>query len=64
VYGEDTITDAKGVQHDWRAELVAQLSKAQADDGSWVNKKSGRWFESMPVLVTTYGALALQEARQ
>ena len=64
VYGEDTITDAKGVKHDWRAELVEQLSKAQGPDGSWINKKSGRWFESIPVLVTTYGTLALQEARK
>jgi squalene-hopene/tetraprenyl-beta-curcumene cyclase len=64
LYGEDTITDSKGVAHDWRAELIDQLSKSQNPDGSWVNKKSGRWFEGIPLLVTTYGTLALQEARK
>ncbi len=38
LYGEDTITDSKGVKHDWRAELVAQLAKQQHDDGSWMNQ--------------------------
>jgi squalene-hopene/tetraprenyl-beta-curcumene cyclase len=62
--GEDEITDAKGVKHDWRKELETALAQQQNADGSWVNKKSKRWFESNPLLVTAYATLSLQEARK
>jgi squalene-hopene/tetraprenyl-beta-curcumene cyclase len=61
-FGEATITDDKGVAHDWRKELTEALLAMQRDGSFWVNK-SGRWEESDPVLVTTYAVLALEAAR-
>ncbi len=58
--GEKTVTDSKGVVHDWRAELMQKVISLQNADGSWVNKND-RWFESDPVLVTAYGSLILEE---
>ncbi|MCA9126048.1 MAG: terpene cyclase/mutase family protein [Planctomycetales bacterium] len=52
------ITDANGVQHDWRAELVEHLAMLQAADGSWTNKNS-RWMEGDPNLATVFSLLAL-----
>lgn len=63
-YGHDTITDSKGVKHDWRKELQEFLSQHQKPDGSWVNEKSPRWLEGNPVLPTAYMVLALEEARK
>ena len=57
--GHDTIEDAEGVKHDWRRELIDELARRQNDDGSWVNKKSPRWIEGDPNLVTGYALLAL-----
>ncbi len=63
-WGQPSITDAKRVAHDWRAELGDFMAKAQREDGSWVNSKSPRWLEGNPVLPTVYSVLALQEARR
>ena len=60
--GRPKITDAKGVEHDWRAELVEALARRQNPDGSWVNK-ADRFMEGDPNLVTGYGLLALAYAR-
>ena len=57
-----TIADAAGASHDWRAELVAALSKRQQPDGSWVNP-ADRFMEGDPNLVTAYALLALAYAR-
>ena len=56
--GENTITDADGKKHDWRAELIDELSDRQRKDGSWINENS-RWLEGDPNLVTAYALLAL-----
>ncbi|VTS08318.1 prenyltransferase/squalene oxidase repeat-containing protein [Tuwongella immobilis] len=56
--GVDEIVDAKGVKHDWRAELTAALAKRQRPDGSWVNP-TDRWLEGEPTLVTGYALMAL-----
>lgn len=56
--GQAQIVDDKGVKHDWKAELRAELAKAQRDDGAWVNKTS-RWMEGDANLVTAYALLAL-----
>lgn len=56
--GDDTFTDAKGVKHDWRADLLAALAKRQKEDGSWVNDNAG-WMESDANLDTGYALLAL-----
>jgi len=61
-YDEPVITDAKGVKHDWRVELVHKLAEQQKPDGSWEGEK--RWLEADPVLATAYAALALEEAIQ
>ena len=60
--GKPTITDAKGVDHNWRAELVAALAKRQEPNGSWVNHDD-RFMEGDPNIVTSYGLLALAAAR-
>jgi len=62
VYGEPTITDAKGVKHDWRAELSDKLASLQQADGSWKGEK--KWFEDNGVLTTSYAVLALQEIQK
>lgn len=58
LFGQPVITDAKGVDHDWQAEMVAAIAKRQQPDGSWVNA-NGRWMESMPALSTAYVLMAL-----
>ena len=56
--GSDTLTDAKGNQHDWRAELVDALASRQKEDGSWTNSAE-RWLEAEAPLATAYSLLAL-----
>ena len=58
VLGEETFTDAQGVEHQWRSELADALLARQQADGSWVNSNS-RWMEGEPTLVTSYSLLAL-----
>jgi squalene-hopene/tetraprenyl-beta-curcumene cyclase len=60
--GVDEFTDAKGVKHNWRADLVAALAKRQRPDGSWVNEND-RWMEGDPNLVTGYALMALSHAK-
>ncbi len=57
---QDTLTDAKGVSHAWKAELAARLAALQRKDGSWCNERSGRWMESIPQLATAYSLMAIQ----
>ncbi len=59
----DKLTDAQGVAHDWRAELVAHLASLQGEDGAWTNKNS-RWMESDSNLATTFSLLALSYCKQ
>jgi len=59
-WGEVEISDSRGVRHNWREELIEVLHDRQRDDGSWVNPEP-RWYEHMPILVTAYSVLALQE---
>ncbi len=63
VLGEPTLTDANGVVHDWRAELVAALAKRQQREGGWVNP-ADRFMEGDPNLVTAYALLALAYTRE
>lgn len=60
-FGESAVRDKSGRDHDWRTELVEQLTKLQKDDGSWVNEQD-RWMEGHPALTTAYSMIALQEA--
>jgi squalene-hopene/tetraprenyl-beta-curcumene cyclase len=59
LYGEATLTDGAGVEHDWRAELVQRLVAMQRPDGSWINDHSERWFEGNPVLASAYAMQVL-----
>ena len=56
--GEETFTDAAGVNHAWRSELADAIIARQQPDGSWVNTNP-RWMEGDPNLVTSYTLLAL-----
>ncbi|MCP5112608.1 MAG: cycloartenol synthase, partial [bacterium] len=42
----------------WRVQLTKKFLNEQQTDGSWVNG-NGRWWESDPVLVTSYAILSL-----
>lgn len=61
-FGEANFVDAKGVSHDWKKELFAELKETQQENGSWVNTDS-RWMEGDPNLVTGYALLALGYAK-
>lgn len=58
----DEIEDQSGHKHDWRAELVLELSKRQRQDGSWLNEND-RWFEGDANLVTGYVLLTLSHCQ-
>ncbi len=60
--GEDEFTDAKGVKHDWRADLLSAIAKRQRPDGSWLNEND-RWMEGDPNLVTGYVLMALSHCK-
>jgi squalene-hopene/tetraprenyl-beta-curcumene cyclase len=59
-YGEANVTDSKGVKHDWRSELIGKLAAIQQPDGSFIGTR--QWMESDPIIATTLGTLALQDA--
>ncbi len=56
--GGDTFVDAKGVKHDWRADLQAAILKRQQADGSWTNGTAS-WKENDANLDTGYALMAL-----
>lgn len=58
----NSLKDAAGREHDWRAELMAELARRQKPNGSWVNDTT-RWFEGDPNLVTGYALLAVAYCR-
>jgi squalene-hopene/tetraprenyl-beta-curcumene cyclase len=60
---EETLTDAKGVKHDWREEYQAHMKTLQRADGSFANTVKDRWMEQAPELATTYVVLGLQSIR-
>ena len=60
--GVDTLNDQEGKQHDWRADLVAELVKRQNQDGSWTNDNK-RWLEGDKNLATSFALLALSYCR-
>ena len=61
--GQDKFIDENGVEHDWRAELIAELASRQRDDGSWVNEDA-RWLEGDANIVTGYALLALSYCKK
>lgn len=61
--GQDKFVDDKGVEHDWRKDLIDELASRQQPDGSWINENS-RWLEGDASLVTGYALLALSYCRK
>jgi hypothetical protein len=61
VLGDKTFTDAEGNERVWADDLAAKIVDLQSADGSWTNTESARWWESDPVLATSYAILALNE---
>jgi len=61
-WGEDTLTDARRREHDWKAEMTEAILRRQRPDGSWVNE-ADRWFEGYPPVPTSYALVALTECR-
>ena len=62
--GENTITDAKGVSHNWREELAAKLLSLQLPDGAWVNEKNPAEMQGNKTLVTSFSMLAIESILQ
>lgn len=62
VAGIKKLKDAEGAEHDWRADLVAELAKRQNDDGSWSNENR-RWFENDKNLATSFALMALAHCK-
>jgi squalene-hopene/tetraprenyl-beta-curcumene cyclase len=56
--GSPTMVDAGGLEHNWRAELVAALAKRQEASGGWANRDD-RFMEGDPNIVTSFALLAL-----
>ena len=62
IFGEEKIpVKGRTESVEWRKELLEKLIEIQKGDGYWVNE-NGRWWESDPVLVTAYAALAMEIA--
>ncbi len=57
--GVDRFKMAGGQKVDWRNEVARQLLKLQKPNGSWSNPEP-RYWESDPVLVTTYAMMSLE----
>jgi squalene-hopene/tetraprenyl-beta-curcumene cyclase len=61
-YGDTTLVDSDGNEHNWRNDLAEKLLGLQSDDGSWVNPDSPRWMEGNKELVTAWSVIALNTA--
>ena len=53
-------TQKRKVVVNWRTDLGAQIKGMQTEDGSWLNERNGRWFESQALICTAYAMLALE----
>jgi squalene-hopene/tetraprenyl-beta-curcumene cyclase len=60
IAGIDTIVLKDGKRINWRQDLAKRLLDLQDADGSWVNQKSGRFWEKDPNLVTSYAVITLE----
>lgn len=60
-YGNPLVTDMKGVEHNWRQELIEALNTRLQKGNYWKND-ADRWGEGVPALTTSYSVLALQES--
>ena len=60
-YGEPVITDAHGVKHDWRVEMIQKIASLQKPDGSWLGQR--RFMENKATIASSMAILSLQEAQ-
>ena len=56
------LVTADGAKHDWAVELATRLVRLQRDDGAWANSDNA-WWESEPVLASSYALLTLKLCR-
>jgi len=59
----DEVQSADGQRHNWRGDLISELSRRQKRNGSWFNTRNTRWLEGDENLVTGYALLALSYCR-
>ena len=57
--GLEVVRGADGQRHAWREELARHLLQIGFREGYWINDRSGRWWEELPVLATSYTLIAL-----
>ncbi len=62
VLDEETVTTPDGKKHLWRVDIIRETLNQQKSKGEWYNDKSGRWWESVPELVTSYSLITLETA--
>jgi len=62
--GDDVFVDAKGVKHDWRAELFTTLQKQQLPNGSWRNTGERTFGEDDPNLATAFALLSMSYCKK
>jgi squalene-hopene/tetraprenyl-beta-curcumene cyclase len=62
--GEDIFVDAKGLKHDWRAELFTTLQKHQLPNGSWRNAGERTFGEDDPNLATAFALLSMSYCKK
>lgn len=55
----DRLPGAKGQLIDWRNDMTLRILNLQKSNGSWANENN-RWWETDPVLVTSYCLIALE----
>lgn len=60
VAGIDTMILKNGKKVNWRQDLAKKLLDLQNPDGSWINQKSGRFWEKDPTLVSAYAVITLE----
>lgn len=63
VYGERSISDKRGREHDWAVELGEQIVKLQRPEGFWLND-ADRWMEKLPILCASYSLITLSVCRE
>jgi squalene-hopene/tetraprenyl-beta-curcumene cyclase len=62
VLGDENVVSPDGKKHFWRQDLIKKMLNMQKGNGSWSNDKSGRWWESIPQLTTSYALMSLEIA--
>jgi squalene-hopene/tetraprenyl-beta-curcumene cyclase len=62
--GEDTFTDSKDKQHEWRKDLFEAIKERQKDDGSFANKGDRVFGVGDPTLATAFALMSLSYCKK